>query len=129
MEIEDLTNPRWECVHFVDAGPDVGELTSRLIKVATVDGSAVRTKEELIDQIEVGFEFPDYFSSNWDAVEESLREVPNRIAAEGYVLIVRSAEQLWRNDPKSAGALVEVWLGVARQLGWDGVSFHLVFEW
>lgn len=40
-----------------------------------LDLSKVQTKQQLMDWFHENFNFPDYFGSNWDAVDECLRDV------------------------------------------------------
>lgn len=37
-----------------------------------LDLSVIQTKEELMEWLRKGFDFPGYFGENWDAVEECL---------------------------------------------------------
>lgn len=72
--------------------------------------------------------FPDYFGGNWDALDECLRDM-QWARATGYVLIVCSAEGLWRRNPRIAARLLQSWSFAAEEWSREGVPFHLVFAW
>ncbi|MGZ5308026.1 MAG: barstar family protein [Solirubrobacterales bacterium] len=126
---DDLIRLGWQCVHFTAVRPDREGLSELQIEVAEIDGSAVRNDEELFGALDAALSFPDYFGANWDAVDECLRGLSEWLPAQGYVLVVNGAEDLWRQAPKTAGALVEAWLTAAGHWAHRGVPFHLVFEW
>lgn len=130
MSAPPLTRPAptgWESVHFVDTGPDAGELAAARIQVATIKGDAIKGKPELMNAIAVALQFPDYFGGNWDALGECLRDLGAWLQAPGYVLLVERAESLWKRDPELAGMLVRTWMEASEVWAERGVSFHLVF--
>jgi RNAse (barnase) inhibitor barstar len=74
--------------------PDVGALEAAAagsdFAVWRVDLDAVRTKQELLDAIAREVAFPDWFGSNWDALEDCLTDLSWCVAS-GYVLILTNA--------------------------------------
>ena len=123
-----LARPDWSCVHFVAEGPSEDELTERRIGLVRIDGGAISDNGEFLDALAVGFSFPGYFGRNWDAVDECLRDL-SWLPADGYVLVVRGAEELWRRDPRLPAKLVRSWLFCAEAWARRETPFHLVFEW
>jgi RNAse (barnase) inhibitor barstar len=128
LPVDRLDRVDWTCVHFTREGPSEAELTDRGIGLVRVDGDAVTEDGDLMDALAVGFSFPDYFGHNWDAVDECLRDL-SWLPAEGYVLVVRRAERLWRRDPRIPARLVRSWLFCAEHWARREKPFHLVFEW
>jgi hypothetical protein len=128
LPVDRLNRVDWTCVHFTREGPSESELTDRDIGLVRVDGDAVTEDGDLMDALAVGFSFPDYFGRNWDAVDECLRDL-SWLPAEGYVLVVRRAERLWRRDPRIPARLVRSWLFCAEHWARRDKPFHLVFEW
>ena len=126
---DDLTRPGWQCIHFTAARPDREGLAELQIEVAEIDGAAVGDDRELLEALSAALSFPDYFGFNWDAADECLRDLSQWLPAQGYVLVVDRAGDLWQRAPRSAGALVEAWLTAAGHWAHHGVPFHLIFEW
>lgn len=123
-----LARPDWSCVHFTSAGPSEEELTDRSIGLVRIHAGGIDDDRELLDALAVGFSFPDYFGHNWDALEESLRDL-DWLPARGYVLVVEDAEQLWRRAPWIPARLIRSWLFCAESWAQRETPFHLVFEW
>ena len=123
-----LDHPDWSCVHFTRESPSEDDLTARGIGLVRLDGGSVADDGELFDALAAGFSFPDYFGRNWDAVDECLRDL-SWLPADGYVLVVRAADALWRRDPRLPARLIESWLFCAEHWARRERPFHLVFEW
>jgi len=128
---EDLARVGWRCIHFAAAADLTAELRRELAEqgVASFElaGATIRGKDDLMSALAEALKFPDYFGRNWDAVLECLRDLPDRIPGEGYVLFVADGLQLWRGAPALAGALVETWLSAAEDAAHDDIALHLVF--
>ena len=62
-------------VHFAEEAPNPEIAAEADIRLIELDGTAVEGKQELMAAISEGFEFPDYFGGNWDALEECLRDM------------------------------------------------------
>ncbi|HEX5417708.1 MAG TPA: barstar family protein [Chloroflexota bacterium] len=126
-----LTRVSWQCIHFLAL--DAAERAKRELADAGalaifVDGSVIRNEEHLFAEFAAAMEFPDYFGWNWDTFDQCVRDL-NWLPAEGYVVFVYHAEQLWSYVPRVAGALAEAWLLAASHWAIAEVSFHLVFVW
>jgi hypothetical protein len=94
--------------------------------VLAIDVGKVRDADDLFDLLREAFEFP-YFGGNWDALDDVLRDL-SWLGAQGFVLMVDSAEALWARTPLTAGALVKSWLLSAEYWAGRDVPFHLVFQ-
>jgi hypothetical protein len=126
----DLTRPAssgWESVHFADEAPNPGSLAAAGIRLASIDGGRVESKQDLMAAISTALEFPDYFGGNWDALDECLRELGSWRQADGHVLAVEHGDGLWKRDPELAGMLVRTWIDAATAWAEKGAPFHLVF--
>jgi RNAse (barnase) inhibitor barstar len=131
LRLDDLTRVTWSCVHFAAASEVTPQLRAALESAGMacfdLNGEAVRTKEDLLRVIAEAMRFPDYFGMNWDAMIDCLRDLADRVPAEGHVLFVHAADSLWRTGLPWAGQFVEVWLTAAEEAAHDGVPLHLVF--
>jgi len=123
-----LERADWSCVHFGREGPSEDELEQRGIALVRIHADRVEDETGLLDALADGFSFPDYFGRNWDAVDECLRDL-SWLPADGYVLVVRGADDLWRRNPRLPAKLVRSWLFCAERWARRDTPFHLVFEW
>lgn len=128
LAAESLTRPAWESVHFTDAAPDPGDLVAAGFFVGTLDAAEIDDDGRLLAAVAEALEFPDYFGSNWDALNDCLGDM-SWAPAEGYAVIVTGADALWRRSPSIAAGLVASWLFAAEGWGRRDVPFHLVYEW
>jgi RNAse (barnase) inhibitor barstar len=128
---DDLTRVTWCCVHFAAAAEVTARLRTSLedagVAVFDLNADSVRSKDDLLRAIAAALRFPDYFGMNWDAVIDCLRDLADRVPAEGHVLFVHAADWLWRTGLPWTGQLLEVWLAAAEEAAHDGTPLHLVF--
>jgi hypothetical protein len=113
-------------VHFAEAAPGGAALQAAGIRVAAIDGAPLGGKRDLMAAVSEALELPDWFGGNWDALDESLRDL-SWLDASGHVLVVGGGEVLWRRNPELAGTLVSVWTGAAADWAAKGIPFHLCF--
>lgn len=71
---------------------------------AELPGNA-RSRFELFAELADALELPEYFSHNWDAVEECLGDLDAP-----RDLVVRNARALWERLPREMTLLVDIWL-------------------
>jgi hypothetical protein len=65
-----------------------------------VRGAKMPTVEAVFDEFAAAFQFPDYFGENKDAFDECMRDLEEFVGvAKGYVVVVRDAAQLLRDEP------------------------------
>ena len=67
---------------------------------------------------------PDWFGHNWDALEESLLDLP--LGPGGLVLELSGVEAIGRDDPASFKTLIDILAAAARQWDDQGVRFLAV---
>ncbi len=125
----DLTVPApsgLRSVHFAEKAPNPDIAAEKEIRLIEMDGTAIKDKQDLMTAISKGFEFPDYFGGNWDALEECLRDL-SWLGVKGYAIVMEKGEAFWRHDADLAGKLVKAWTDAAGPWIEKGVPFHLVF--
>jgi hypothetical protein len=125
---EDLAKPSWHCVHFTDSAPLPSSLSTLGVHTASIDGAEISSKPELMSSLAAALDFPEHFGANWDALDDSLRDL-SWLDARNHALTVENARSLWQSQPELAGGLLESWLGAAGRWADLGIGFHLVFEW
>ena len=113
-------------VHFVlpdELGPD---LTSLGLVVMEGTLSEVRTDHDLFAVVSAAMQFPEYFGSNWDALDECLGDM-DWLPSEGYLLVLRDAAKGWSQSAYTMGRFVKSWLEASEYWVENKTSFHLLF--
>lgn len=123
-----LLEPSWQCVHFSAEEPDSAELRSLGVQIRHLDVTMVSSKRELMAELAHVLGLPESFGANWDALDDSLRDLP-WLDHGSLVLITEGAAELWREAPELAAGLLSVWLGAAERWAERGVGLHLVYVW
>ncbi len=100
-------------VRFTDAGPDANRPG-----VARIAGGELTERDDLMDMLSEALGLPDWFGRNWDALRDVLRDPDLR--NDVSTVVIAGASHLWREHPRMAGSLVEVW---------QDAELRLVFEW
>lgn len=114
-------------VQFVERAPNPDIAKEKDIALVEMDGTIIEDKQMLMDVISEGFEFPDYFGGNWDALDECLRDLSWLKEAKGYAIVMEKGEAFWRADADLAGRLVKAWTGAAEVWVPKAVPFNLIF--
>jgi Barstar (barnase inhibitor) len=114
-------------VQFAEKAPNPDIAAEQGIRLIELDGTKIEDKQALMAAIAKGFEFPDYFGGNWDALEECLKDLGSWLEANGYAIVMEKGEAFWRHDADLAGKLVKAWTDSAPVWVEKGVPFHLVF--
>ena len=120
-----LTGPTF---HFISTDKDallrmrLAALLPPGIHLAIVDAAA---PEGLFSAFATAFHFPDYFGSNWDALDECLNDLA-WLPANGYVLVLNHSASLVPDSVKLA-ILVSVLLRTIREWRTRNISFHVIF--
>lgn len=126
----DLTVPApsgLRSVHFTERAPNPDIAAENGIRLIELDGTRIADKDTLLAAISEGFEFPDYFGGNWDALDECLRDLGSWLEANGYAIVIEKGEAFWRHDADLAAKLVKAWTDAAGPWIEKGVPFNLVF--
>ncbi|BCA55137.1 hypothetical protein W02_22770 [Nitrospira sp. KM1] len=94
-------------------------------------GKNCRKTAGLFAEFSRGLHFPEYFGSNWDALEECLADL-EWLPARGYVLILTDAEEILRENEEEYATFLEI-LNDAGEAWGSGqargrpVPFHALF--
>ena len=105
--------------------------------VVELDGAAVRTRDSFLAALSTALSFPHYFGKNWDALQDCLTDL-EWLTANSYVLIFRSADQLFADAPIERRYFLQIMNLVAEEwavpvaLGewWDrpAIPFHVILD-
>ena len=124
------TRVTWECIHVGTIAEGRGELAKckqdGLFAVA-VNANNIQTKESLLAAIAMAMNFSSEFGMNWDALNDSLRDL-SWIDPKGMLLVLEDSKALWCDASLSA-TLIESWLFCAETWTQNKVPFHLAFTW
>jgi len=88
-----------------------------------IDVAGITQKPSLLSHIADALRFPDSFGGNWDALEDSLKDL-SWLPGEGQVLLFSGAEALAATD---RDILLQVLEGAAQFWRQQGVPFFAVF--
>lgn len=78
-------------------------------RVRELRGTKMRTVAGVFDEFAAALQFPYYFGANKDAFDDCLRDLDDCLgSAEGYVVVIRDADQLLADAPQERG-----WLAAA----------------
>lgn len=80
--------------------------------VREVRGAKMPTVAALFDEFAAAFQFPAYFGENKDAFDECMRDLDEFLVdrpdgAAGYLVVVRDADALLRDQPRELGWFVD----------------------
>jgi RNAse (barnase) inhibitor barstar len=92
-------------------------------RVFWLDGAGVRDKRALLDLCSVEFSLPSYFGHNWDALQDSLKDLSWTPTTCGYLVVYDHWQELADADPASYGTLLEIF--EAAVAFWRGTSTPL----
>ena len=132
VDADELVGPGGPHLHFAEAEAARALIAkSRKLRIATFVGSlrGIHTPERLFDELSRTLDLPDYFGRNWDALDECLRDLPERADAETCVLVLFDAYAGWQDSTLLMAQLVECWLSAAAVGQESGAGLHLVFAW
>lgn len=89
----------------------------------------IRARDQLFDELARALSLPGYFGRNWDALDECLRELPDRHSGKSCALFLFEAHSFWREATVLAAELTDCWLGAAAECAKSGTGLHLVYAW
>lgn len=79
----------------------------------------------LINQLNQGFSFPDYFGQNWNAVDECLGDL-SWLSAKGYCCLLINAQKLQILDQRVFELFLDVFQCAGEIWRKDGIPFKLL---
>ena len=131
----DLTAPAPRpSVYFREASEvdlTVRELATEDCAVFEIMGTAIHSLQELFTAVAIAFKKPEgwygdeEYAPNANAFLEYLDDVGEWVPAKIQVALIREATALWRNSPKIAGDIIELWQSAICR----GARIRLVFVW
>lgn len=89
-----------------------------------INVSNARSKSALIEAVGVAFAFPDYCGTNWDALEECLRDLKENKG--GWLLIFENADDLLRLPTSQLSTFLSILSDTAEFWKNEGHSFSAV---
>ncbi len=127
MDIGELQRASPASIHFIDNERRVVAAINNL-KLAVMEGdiAEVHDSKGLFDVVAAAMSFPDYFGSNWDAVDECLEDM-SWLPSKGYVLVLHGGTAGWSQNGCAMGMLVTSWLEATKYWVAKKIPFHLVF--
>lgn len=116
------------------------ETTDQLLRSASlwgwrawhIHGESIRTKHDLIDALARAMPLPEWQGRNWDALEESLRDLPETRTganpAKGYLLVWNAPYGMHRHQPGAFQTALSVLQDVTDFWQQQGVPFCVLFR-
>lgn len=101
--------------------------------VREVRGAKMPTVARLYDEFAAAFQFPAYFGENKDAFDECMRDLDDFLVdrageVAGYVVVVRDADELLRDQPRELAWFVEAMAFYAEHWRAREVGFAVVLS-
>ena len=130
MNFNQLNKASCSCVHFLELSSQnllfdkFSPNSSLLVKSSLLE---VSSEMDVILKVSSALRFPDYFSPNWDAVDECLISLNDWLPANGYVLAFTEASFAWGKTTLALGKLISVWQDAAHEWSKVNKPFHLLF--
>lgn len=91
-----------------------------------IDLGSVSDKEQLLEHLASVLAFPQWFGSNWDALEDCLTDLSWR-AGDRHVLLIEGFQELRARRPDDFGVLLDVLASSAQYWSERGRPFFAVF--
>lgn len=126
MLLIDLNKVSHVAVHFVLPDEVKADLSTLGLVVMEESVAGVNTDKDLFAIVASAMRFPDYFGSNWDALDECLGDL-EWLPAGGYLLVLRDAAEGWSQSPYVLGRFVTSWLEASEYWVEKQTPFHLMF--
>src|SRR5262249_6807368 len=96
-------------------------------KLFTLDGTNIRSKSDLLSMLSRIMCFPDYFGSNWDALEECLRDLA-WVPARGYIIQFTHADDFIKTSLSDFHDFVQIVQSAYLHWQKNKVEFLLIVE-
>ena len=114
---------------YVRHDPDGSALWSRAQEAAqdgrraiVLDTTVVGSRAEFLAVVQRCFALPDWFGSNWDALEESLGDLPD----ERITVLWIGASRWWHREPEQLTTALDIVAAVASTRAETGQGFDVV---
>ncbi len=90
-----------------------------------VDGRQVRDKASFLNTIAGAMNFPAYFGRNWDAFEESVRDL-EWAAAPGYVVLLDAPAQFAQAEPREWAMTLDIFRNAVAHWQKEGIPMYVL---
>jgi len=125
MLVDAFEKPSAVSVHF-GCLQELDSLISSRVQRNEATLAGVLSEQDLFGVVSKALSFPEYFGSNWDALNDCLGDL-GWLAPSGVLLILRDANLAWGRNPLALGRLVTSWLEVNEFWLEENRPFHLIF--
>jgi RNAse (barnase) inhibitor barstar len=88
--------------------------------------TGIRERRSLLVAIGRAFEFPSWFGANLDALYDSLTDLPERLPAPGYVVVLDGLTQGGESD--EIEALLDVFRDAAEEFAGRGLALRTYYR-
>ena len=88
--------------------------------------TGIRERRPLLVAIGRAFEFPSWFGANLDALYDSLTDLPERLPAAGYVVVLDGLSQ--GADTDENAALLDVFRDAAEEFAGHGLALRVFYR-
>ncbi len=120
-----LADPAPGGAYFVDAHDRAALVEAAYgleFRIASIDCRGVRDRDEGLARIAQALDFPEWFGGNWDALQDSLRDL-SWLPGDGYLLLFDHSSG-WRDaDPEAFATLIEILNQTGQDWAADKVPF------
>lgn len=94
-----------------------------------VRGRQMPTTAAVFDEFAAALQFPYYFGANKDAFDECMRELDETLgSAAGYLILVRDADALLREQPDELPWFADAMAFYAEHWGAEGGAFQVLLQ-
>lgn len=100
---------------------------SKEYKIFSLDGTELKSKAELFRRLSQAMKFPDYFGSNWDALEECLNDL-EWLPAKGYIIQLKNADTFMKSCPSDFEVFTQIVESASSSWKIKKVDFILIVE-
>lgn len=92
-----------------------------------INGANITDKADLLAAVKRAMHLPTWFGSNWDALDETLRDLEGQ-RAEGYLLIYDHPSALANGDPAAWQMFLDLLGGACAFWQEQGQSFYVILR-
>ncbi len=128
IRVKDQADSAMQAIQVMQKPSRVNDLEASAVasgqQIFHIDLSNAHSQSALIAAVGVAIGFPDYVGGNWDALEESLRDLKE---SNGWLLIFANADGLLRFPATHLSTLLSILSDTAAFWENEGHSFRTVF--
>lgn len=120
-----LADPAPSGAYFVDAHDRAALVEAAYgleFRIASIDCRGVRNRDGGLARIAQALDFPEWFGGNWDALQDSLRDL-SWLPGDGYLLLFDHSSGWREADPEGFATLIEILNDAGRSWAAAGTPF------